>query len=89
MPYGSLSDCTLGANSGLDGQFLCELDDVEVKLCFCETIQEEVLKRQMETVRYVLSFFLLSSRSIKIIYTVTTNTELLLGQNYLGYDTNL
>ena len=89
LPYGSLGDCILGADSGLDGQLLCELDDVEVKLCFYETIQEEVLKRQMETVRYVLSFFLLSSRSIKIIYTVTTNTELLLGQNYLGYDTNL
>ena len=89
LPYGSLGDCILGADSGLDGKLLCELDDVEVKLCFCETIQEEVLKRQMETVRYVLSFFLLSSRSIKIIYTVTTNTELLLGQNYLGYDTNL
>ena len=79
----------LGVDSGLDGQLLCELDDVEVKLCFHDTIKESVLKRQMETVKYVLSFFLLSSRDIKIIYTVTTNTELVLGQNYLGYDTNL
>lgn len=89
LPYSSLGNCTLGADLGLDGQLLCELDDVEVKLCFHDTIQEDVLRRQMETVRYVLSFFLLSSRSVKIIYTVTSNTELVLGQNYLGYDTNL
>ena len=79
----------MGDDAGLDGQLVCELDDVEVKLCFHETIHEDLLKRQMDTVRYILSFFLLSSRSIKIIYTVATNTELILGQNYLGYDTNL
>ena len=89
LPYSSLGDCSLGVDFGLDGQLLCELDDVEVKLCFPESIREDVLLRQMETVRYVLSFFLLSSRAVRIIYTVTTNTELVLGQNYLGYDTNL
>ena len=89
LPYISLGDCMLGVDSGLDGQLLCELDDVEVNLCFHDTIKESVLKKQMETVKYVLSYFLLSSRDIKIIYTVTTNTELVLGQNYLGYDTNL
>lgn len=89
LPYGNLGECLLGVNTGLDGSFLCELDDVEVKLCFHEIIQENVLKRLMDTVRYILSFFLLSSRHINIIYTVTTNTEFILGQNYLGYDTNL
>ena len=89
LPYISLGDCMLGVDSGLDGQLLCELDDVEVNLCFHDTIKESILKKQIETVKYVLSFFLISSRDIKIIYTVTTNTELVLGQNYLGYDTNL
>ena len=43
----------------------------------------------MEIVRYVFAFFLLSSRDIRLIYTITSNTELVLGQNFLGYDTNL
>lgn len=89
LPYNSLGDCLLGVDAGLDGLLLFELDDVEVKLCFREIIHEDVLKRQMDAVRYILSFFLLSSRHINIIYTVTTNTEFILGQNYLGYDTNL
>ena len=37
-----------GVDSGLDGQLLCELDDVEVNLCFHDTIKESVLKKQIE-----------------------------------------
>ena len=89
LPYMNLGDCVLGVDSGLDGRLLCELDDVEVKLIFHDSVTESRLKKQMEIVRYVLSFFLLSSRDIRLIYTITSNTELVLGQNFLGYDTNL
>lgn len=89
LPYMNLGDCVLGVDSGLDGRLLCELDDVEVKLIFHDSVTESRLKKQMEIVRYILSFFLLSSRDIRLIYTITSNTELVLGQNFLGYDTNL
>lgn len=89
LPYEVLGDCHLGSDSGLEGPIVSELDDVEVKIIFDKTINEHTLKEKMKSIKFILSFFLLSSRHIDVIYTNTTNFELILGQNYLGYDTNL
>ena len=43
----------------------------------------------MDAVRFALSFFIISSRHVNVIYTVEANTEFVLGTNLLGYDTNL
>ena len=89
-PYEALGTCRLGLDSGLSGSFSCELDDIEAKLCFEKSIEsEKVLKEKMEAVRFILSFFIVSARHIDIIYTVKSNTEFVLGTNFLGYDTNL
>ena len=89
-PYGTLGTCRLGLNSGLSGSFASELDDVEAKLCFKKNIEsDKVLKEKMDAVRFILSFFIVSARHIDIIYTVKSNTEFVLGTNFLGYDTNL
>ena len=74
LPYKSLGECRLGTDSGLSGTFTSELEDVREK---------------MDAVRFVLSFFIISSRHVNVIYTVEANTEFVLGTNLLGYDTNL
>lgn len=89
LPYKALGSCLLGSDSGLAGPIASELDDVEAKMVFEGTINGHTLKEKMDTVKLILSYFLLSSRHIDVIYTTTTNSELILGQNYLGYDTNL
>ena len=89
LPYEVLGSCLLGNDSGLEGPIASELDDVEAKIFFDETINDHTLKEKITTVNLILSFFLLSSRHIDVIYTTKTNSELILGQNYLGYDTNL
>lgn len=89
LPYGRLGDCCLGEDSGLSGPITSELDDVEAKICFERIENEDFLKKKIETVRFILSFFILSSRHIDVIYTVVANSEFVIGQNYLGYDTNL
>lgn len=90
LPYGALGECWLGRDAGLSGTIISELDDVEAKLCFEKNIENETfLKEKIAAVRFILSFFILSSRHIDVIYTVSSNTEFILNRNYLGYDTNL
>lgn len=89
-PYESLGECRLGIDSGLSGTFPSELEDVEAKVYLEEDIgNERLLKEKMDAVRFALSFFIISSRHVNVIYTVETNTEFVLGTNLLGYDTNL
>lgn len=89
-PYKSLGECRLGTDSGLSGTFTSELEDVEAKIYLEENIgNEELLREKMDAVRFVLSFFIISSRHVNVIYTVEANTEFVLGTNLLGYDTNL
>lgn len=89
LPYGLLGDCCLGEDSGIVGNFKSELDDVECKIYFDKIIDEDMLADKIKAVMFILSYFILSSRHINVIYTVTSNSELVLGHNYLGYDTNL
>ena len=89
-PYKSLGECRLGIDSGLSGTFTSELEDVEAKIYLEENIGNEgLLREKMDAVRLVLSFFIISSRHVNVIYTVEANTEFVLGTNLLGYDTNL
>ena len=89
-PYKSLGECRLGMDSGLSGTFISELEDVEAKIYLEENIGNEgLLREKMDAVRFVLSFFIISSRHVNVIYTVEANTEFVLGTNLLGYDTNL
>lgn len=89
-PYKSLGECRLGTDSGLSGTFTSELEDVEAKIYLEENIGNEgLLREKMDAVRFVLSFFIISSRHVNVIYTVEANTEFVLGTNLLGYDTNL
>ena len=89
-PYKSLGECRLGMDSGLSGTFTSELEDVEAKIYLEENIGNEgLLREKMDAVRFVLSFFIISSRHVNVIYTVEANTEFVLGTNLLGYDTNL
>ena len=89
-PYKSLGECRLGMDSGLSGTFTSELEDVEAKIYLEENIGNEgLIREKMDAVRFVLSFFIISSRHVNVIYTVEANTEFVLGTNLLGYDTNL
>ena len=89
-PYELLGECRLGVDSGLSGTFTSELEDVEAKVYLEEDIGNEgLLREKMDAVRFALSFFIISSRHVNVIYTVEANTEFVLGTNLLGYDTNL
>jgi hypothetical protein len=74
----------------LVGPFISEPDDIEAKIIFEDKITDTTfLEDKIEMVKSVLCFFVLSTRHIEVTYTVISNTEFVLGQNYLGYDTSL
>ncbi len=85
-----LGEGQLGVTLGLNGEFRSELDDIEVAIMFAGKISNyNYLKQSIEIIRSILHFFVLSGRNIRVSYTVPTNTDLSLGFNYLGFDTNL
>ena len=89
-PYGVIGDCCLGKDAGLVGPFISEQDDIEAKIIFEDKITDTAfLEDKIEMVKSVLYFFVLSTRHIEVTYTVISNTEFVLGQNYLGYDTSV
>ena len=74
----------------LEKLFISELDDIEAKIIFEDKITDTTfLEDKIEMVKSVLYFFVLSTRHIEVTYTVISNTQFVLGQNYLGYDTSL
>ncbi|RKW57641.1 MAG: hypothetical protein D8H98_12615 [Prevotella sp.] len=89
-PYKTLGNCRLGVDAGLFGSFIGELDDVEAKLCFEKGIESDtLLKERTESLRFVLSFFIVSARCVNVLYTIKSNNGFVLGTNFLGYDTDL
>lgn len=90
FPFGALNDSILGFSLGLSGEVKSELDDVEAIISFAQRIENYAfLQKTIDTVRSILHFFFIAARTIHISYAVTTSTNFVLDDSYLGYDANL
>lgn len=90
LPYPALGENRLGWDSGLDGVIQSEIEDVEGMIHYHDdvpTMQE--VQKHIESVKYVLGFFVLSSRKTYIKFTLDGTMDFILGNNRLGYDTQL
>ncbi len=89
-PYKTLGNAILSINSGCGGDIRSEIDDIEVTILLQEDIDVfEKLKKQINTIKTILGFFILSSRDIYVQYYVEGADNSVLGNNYLGYNTYL
>lgn len=88
--YLSVGNGCIGQTLGLNGPMESETDDLTATIIFdTPTDNYEEVKIQISNVRQILEFFILSVREINVDYMVYGETDFMLGENLLGYNTNL
>ena len=88
--YEGIGTGVLGYDIGINGIINSEIDDVKADIRLAgEEIDCASVERLKQKVRCILEYFVLSSRSIKISYSILSNFDFELGSKRLGYDTNL
>lgn len=88
--YLSVGNGCIGQTLGLNGPMESETDDLTATIIFdTPTDNYEEVKIQISNVRQILEFFILSVREINVDYMVYGETDFMLGENRLGYNTNL
>ncbi len=88
-PFLNLGYGILGYNLGLQGNTKCEFDDIEAVMIISEKINYENIKKYKIIIEMILEFFVFSNRSILVKLQTKKDTTLILGENYLGYNTSL
>ncbi len=88
--YLSVGNGCIGQTLGLNGPMASETDDLTATIIFdTPTDNYEEVKIHISNVRQILEFFILSVREINVDYMVYGETDFMLGENRLGYNTNL
>lgn len=90
LPYPVLGKTQLGLDAGLDGVIQSEIEDVEGMIHYHDSVPAmKEVQNHIESVKYVLGFFILSARKTNIKFTLDGTMDFILGNNRLGYDTQL
>ena len=88
--YLSVGNGCIGQTLGLNGPMASETEDLTATIIFdTPTDNYEEVKIHISNVRQILEFFILSVREINVDYMVYGETDFMLGENRLGYNTNL
>ena len=88
-PFLPLGSATLGADFGMQGNFILEQEDILATVVIEETKTFEFFVKTKRIIQEVLEFFVFSNRSILVEFRFEAKEEFLLGENYLGFDTKL
>lgn len=88
--YLSVGNGCIGQTLGLNGPVKSETEDLAATVVFdTPTDDHEEVKVHISNVRRILEFFILSTRNIEVDYLIQGETDFMLGENRLGYNTNL
>lgn len=88
--YHSVGTGNIGQTLGLNGSMTSETEDLIATIMFYTPPNDyEEVNTHLSNVRGILEFFILSTRDIHVDYLVQGEAEFLLGDNRLGYNTNL
>ncbi len=89
-PFESLGDGLLGVDMGVAGYSISEKDDIRATLFLSEPVSDySILMKNIDSVRKILSFFVLVCRDIYVEYEIMNGGNFILSENHLGYDTYL
>ena len=90
LPYPVLGESLLGLDAGLNGVIQSEIEDIEGIIHYHDSVPTmNEVQKHIESVKYVLGFFVLSSRKIYIKFMLDGTMDFILRNNRLGYDTQL
>lgn len=85
-----LGESVLGFNSGFNGSVISETLDIQA-LLHVDSVLEQIddIHKMQNIIQRVIDFFVISSRHIEVRYVADSEYDLILGENRLGFDTNL
>jgi len=89
LAFEPIGSGTLGADFGLQGNFILEQEDVLVTVIIEESKPYDYFVKTRMIVEEVLEFFVFSNRTVTVEFRFEAKEEFLLGENFLGYDTKL
>lgn len=88
-PFLPIGSAVLGADFGMQGNFVLEQEDILATVVIEETKTFEFFIKTKRIIQEVLEFFVFSNRSILVEFRFEAKEDFLLGENYLGFDTKL
>lgn len=85
-----LGTCNIGYTSGFNGTVVAEIPGVKASLHIASVPDAiDDIYKEMKMINIILEYFILSSRDIEVVYVVDHEYDFLLGENRLGFDTNI
>lgn len=88
-PFENLGSGILGYTFGLQGNTICEFEDVAATMIIEEELDYQTIKKHMKIIEMILEYFVFSNRAIHLKFQTKTDSHITLGKNYLGYNTVL
>lgn len=90
IPYNNLGNSLLGIDFGLHGKVKSEVDDITACILLEKPIDDyNKLLKNIDNVKAILSFLIISNREIFVTYHLTGKLDFVLNNKYLGYDSYL
>lgn len=88
--YHSVGTGRIGQTLGLNGPVKGEIENLVATVMFDTPPDDyEEVNTHLSNVCRILEYFILSTRTIRVDYLVQGETDFMLGENRLGYNTNL
>lgn len=88
-PYKPVGEGILGFTFGTQGKTKSEFDDVVATMIYEDEVNFYKIKNDMEVIKQILEFFIFSNRNISTKFQTKKEVSVVLGQNFLGYNTTL
>jgi len=88
-PFGTLNNGVLGHTFGTQGDAVCEFEDISATMIVSQEIDYKTIKQHMTVIKMILEYFVFSNRDINLKFQTKSDSNIILGENYLGYNTIL
>lgn len=88
-PFKPVGAGILGFTFGTQGKTICEFEDVEATMIYEDEVNYKNIKKDMKIITNILEYFIFSNRNINVKFQTKMEVNVILGQNYLGFNTIL
>jgi hypothetical protein len=88
-PFFGIGSGILGHDFGTQGLRVCEFEDVAATMIVEQSLDYKTIKKHMTIIKMILEYFVFSNREIIVKFQTKLDATIILGENYLGYNTTL
>ncbi|MGB0879534.1 MAG: hypothetical protein ACPGTO_03105 [Polaribacter sp.] len=88
-PFYALGQGVLGHDFGTQGPTVCEFEDIAATMIVEEELDYKTIIKHQTIITMILEYFVFSNRKIITKFQTKVEPAIVLGKNYLGYNTML